>query len=611
MSAKLFANEDTIDALIVQMSIQQKIGQLVQTERMAVSAEEVAQYHIGSVLSGGGSWPGDNRVEDWVAMNEAYWQATMKPSAARVNIPIIYGVDAVHGHNNVQGATIFPHNIGLGAANDPDLMHRIAQATAREILATGVDWTFAPTIAVAKDAHWGRMYESYGETPEIASGLVGPVVQGLQGALDDDSVAACLKHWVGDGGTRAGVDQGDTSVTWDELNEAHITPYLAGLQAGALSVMVSFSSWNRRKCHGHRFLITDYLKGTLGFGGVVISDWDGIDYLSKDYPEAIAQGLNAGIDVFMVSENWREFLRAMEDLIAAGVVSMTRLDDAVRRMLRLKFALGLFHKPSPALRKWSNSSCFGSDAHRQVAREAVRKSLVLLKNSNSILPLNRSARILVAGKSAHNIANQCGGFTIGWQGVPSQDGLIGSTTIWEAIKACAPNAQFSHAGLGQEANQDLHDVALVVIGETPYAEGFGDIRANDNAVIETGSQVQGLMKVLQPYGQSLHLAQLHPEDLACIKTIVAQGVPVVAVMLSGRPLVVTPELALADGFVAAWLPGSEGAGVADVLFGDADFSACLSFSWMSDEAGTGQARVEAANLFPAGYGLTYAGEVTD
>ncbi len=601
MATSLRKHDAAAAALIGRMSLRQKIGQLVQPERMAISPDEVRQHHIGSVLSGGGSAPGDNAVADWVEMNEAYWRASLDKPEGEVAVPIIYGVDAVHGHNNVQGATIFPHNIGLGAANDPDLVKRIARVTALEILATGVDWTFAPTLAVAQDAHWGRMYESYAERAALVASYAGPFVDGLQGDLGDAGVAACAKHWVGDGGTTFGVDQGETTVDWETLRDVHIAPYRPALDAGVLSVMVSFSSWNGDKCHGHAFLLTEYLKGELGFDGVIVSDWDGIEYLDDDFTAATRLAVNAGIDMFMLSEKWLEFIDALESLVAEGQVSEARIDDAVLRVLRMKLALGLFDKPSPIERALSNSATFGCAEHREVAREAVRKSLVLLKNDDALLPLSNEQRILVAGKSAHSLTNQCGGFTVGWQGL-DETGLDGGTSFWEAFAAAVPEAELSEDGSAVDPSR--HDVAVVVIGEIPYAEGLGDIREGDDVIVQTGSQVKGLMKVLEPYGGSLRLTDLHPEDLACLEKIAAAGVPIVTILLSGRPLLVDRELALSSAFVAAWLPGSEGAGIVDVLLGDHDFQGRLSFSWPSDEAGTGHARNAEHTLFPYGYGLS-------
>ncbi len=581
-----------VESLMARMSLAQKVGQMTQTERMAVSPSQVREYHIGSVLSGGGSCPGDNHPSDWVDMNDAYWEASVRGREGHSGIPTLYGVDAIHGNNNVLGATIFPHNIGLGAARDPDLVERIGRITAKEVLAAGVEWTFAPTLAVAQDPHWGRTYESYSIDPDVVASYAGRFVTGLQNDLGDDSVIACAKHWVGDGGTTHGIDQGETTLDYETLEAIHIRPYQPALDAGVLTVMVSFNSWNGTKCHGHEDLVTGLLKQKLGFGGLVISDWDGIDQLDDDYTRAVALSVNAGVDLFMVSEKWQEFIGALSQLVADGIVPMHRIDDAVRRILNVKQAYGLFTKPRPRDRKWSGHDSFGGTAHREVAREAVRKSAVLLKNERGLLPLKPSARILVAGRRARDSGAQCGGFTIAWQGQTGPDAVPGATSIWEAIHRAAPHAELSIAD-GTDADPGRHDVAVVVIGEVPYAEGFGDIREDDNVVVQAGSMIRGSLKTLEPYGQSMVLAELHPEELATIRNLNQKGVPVVVVMISGRPLVTHEEMKLADAFVAAWLPGSEGTGIADVLFGKAPFSGKLPFPWPTTDGAS----------LPVGFGL--------
>jgi beta-glucosidase len=592
------------DELLGRMTLAQKIGQMVQTERLAITPEEGKRWHIGSVLSGGGSCPGDNRLQDWIDMNDAYWAASMESDQEHLPIPLLYGVDAVHGNSNVLGATVFPHNIGLGAANDPELVERIARATALEVLAAGVDWTFAPTLAVARNAQWGRTYESFSEDPELVSAYAGRYVRGLQGDLGGNGVMACVKHWVGDGGTRHGIEQGDTRISEAELRRLHVAPYLPALRAGVLSVMVSFNAWNGDKCHGNRYLVDYLLKQQLGFQGLVISDWDGIDYLSDNYFDAVALGVNAGIDMFMVSEHWKPFIDHLRAHVTRGTVSMARIDDAVRRILAVKFAFGLFDRPRPASRPWSGDDSFGSEQHRAIAREAVRKSLVLLKHEGNLLPLSRQQRILVAGKNADNVGHQCGGFTVAWQGTSGNDFVPGATSIWAGIRQLAPHATLS-VGDGSEADPALHDLAVVVIGEKPYAEGMGDIRPGDDVIVQAGSQINGSLKVLEPYGRSLVLADLHPEDLQTIDTIAARGVPVVTVLVSGRPMVTNREIEASGAFLAAWLPGSEGQGVADVLFGDHPFTGRLSFSWPQSAARTcdvGDPDYEVR--YPRGFGLS-------
>lgn len=595
-----------VEDLLSKMTLEQKVGQMTQAERMTCTPEQAKRYHLGSILSSAGSCPDDNSPRGWVEMNDAYWQASTSQDSEHLGIPILYGLDAIHGNNNVKGATIFPHNIGLGAANDPKLIERIAAVTSKEVLATGVDWAFAPNLAVARDYHWGRSYESYAEVPGLVTQYAQSMIETLQGKLDQNNIIACAKHWIGDGGTQYGVDQGDTILSWDELQAVHIKPYQAAIDAGVLSIMVSFSSWNGDKCHAHKYLLVDVLKQKMGFDGILISDMQGIYYLEDDFYLAVAQGVNAGIDMFMVPRNWQLFIDDLLSHIELGTVSINRIDDAVRRILAVKFAFGLFDKPRPAQRKWSNHYSFGGEQHRQVAREAVRKSLVLLNNSERILPLKKDARILVAGKNADNLGHQCGGFTVNWQGVSGNEEIVGGTSIWQGIKRTAPKAVLSENYDGLDASAKEHDVAIVVIGETPYAEGMGDIRGDDKIITESGSQINGQVKVLRASGDSLELNKLYPEDLQTIKNIRSKGVPVVAILVSGRPLIVEQELTSSQAFIAAWLPGSEGQGVADLLFGDHDFSGKLSFSWPQ----LSQPKVNKGDknynpLFPYGFGLTY------
>ena len=620
--------EPRVRSLLARMTLDQKIGQMTQPERLHVTPDEVKRFHIGSVLSGAGSCPGDNRPGDWVAMNDAYWAASMEEDAAHLPIPVLYGVDAIHGNANVLGATIFPHNIGLGAARDPELVERIGRVTAREVLAAGVDWTFAPTLAVAQDPRWGRTYESYSEDPGVVGEYAGRIVRGLQegdeaggrrdgemGAgrgltrVGPDGVVACAKHWVGDGGTEAGVDQGDTVVDEEGLRRMHIAPYAPALDAGVLTVMVSLSSWNGEQCHAHRYLIEDVLKGEMRFGGFVVSDWNGVDPLADDYGEAAAAAVNAGIDMVMVPERWREFIAGLREQVVRGVVPVERIDDAVTRILRVKVVCGLFERRRPAERRGSNGVAFGSREHRAVAREAVRKSLVLLKNEGGVLPLDRGARILVTGPAAHDRGGQCGGFTVEWQGVTGNEAIVGGTSIWEGIRAVAPEAVLWGGGedgatAGEIADVRDFDAAVVVVGERPYAEGMGDIREPGPVRPGTNHLPAG-PGVLQPYGNTLELARLHPGALRTVRALAERGIPVVTVLISGRPLVANAEMAASSAFVTAWLPGSEGAGVADVLFGDHDFVGRLPMVWPGGGAG-GRGRASEV-LFPRGYGLRLHG----
>lgn len=584
------------ESLLGQMRLEHKLGQMIQAERASTTPDDVERYHIGSILSGGGSVPGANRVADWVAMNDAYWAASMSSADGRLPIPLLYGIDAIHGNTNVLGATVLPHNIGLGAARDPELIERLARVCAEEVLATGLDWTFAPTLAVVRNIKWGRTYESFSEDPDLVASYAAQYVRGLQGAMDDNGVIACAKHWIGDGGTTGGVDQGDTAVSEDELLRVHAAPYLPALEAGVLTVMASFNSWNREKCHASRYLLTEVLKGRLGFDGFVVSDWDGVDQLDDDLATALATAINAGVDMVMVSLEWKRMLRTLHQVVEDGRVPIARIDDAVRRILEVKARAGVFERARPAERPWANSASFGGAAHRAIAREAVQKSLVLLKHEGGVLPVAKGARLLVAGKNAHDRGHQCGGFTVEWQGTHGNDRIIGGTSIWEGIKAVAPQAELSPDGAA--ADQSKHDAAIVVIGEAPYAEGMGDIR--HGGAVPRGSGVQ-TMTNLHPYGHSLVLAERHPEDLATIERIRAQGIPVITVLISGRPLVTNAEMAASAAFVAAWLPGSEGAGVADVLFGDVPFRGQLPFTWPATDEGAHGQMVAA---FPRGHRVT-------
>jgi len=592
MDAKTHAEQ-----LLGQMRLEHKLGQMIQSERASTTPDDVARYHLGSVLSGGGSVPGGNRVDEWVAMNDAYWTASMRTDSGRLPIPLLYGIDAIHGNANVLGATVFPHNIGLGAARDPELIERLARMCAEEVLATGLDWTFAPTLAVVRNIKWGRTYESFSEDPAVVASYAAHYVRGLQGGLDENGVIACAKHWVGDGGTTGGYDQGDTAQSEEDLLRTHAAPYVPALEAGVLTVMVSFNSWNKEKCHASRHLLTEVLKGRMGFDGFVISDWDGVDQLADALPDALEAAINAGVDMVMVSLQWKQMLETLRMLVESGRIPMSRVDDAVRRILEVKARAGLFERVRPAERPWANSASFGSAAHREVAREAVRQSLVLLKNEGNVLPIRPDARIFVAGKNADDRGHQCGGFTVEWQGTHGNDRIVGGTSIWEGIRAASPQAELSRDGQGADARK--HDVAIVVIGEEPYAEGMGDLR--EGGAVARGSGVQ-TMTNLAPYGHSLELAKRHPEDLATIQRIRAQGIPVVTVLISGRPLQTNAELAASQAFVAAWLPGSEGAGVADVLLGDYDFVGQLPFTWPSTDEGE-YGKVVAA--FARGHGLRH------
>ncbi|MBN1698440.1 MAG: glycoside hydrolase family 3 C-terminal domain-containing protein [Spirochaetales bacterium] len=566
--------EERVNDLLSRMTLRQKIGQMTQAEKNALDPGDVGNNCIGSILSGADSEAEPNNIaSDWADMYDEFQREAMNAS---LGIPVIYGVDAIHGFGNVNGATVFPHNIGLGAARDPDLLEEIGRIVAREVAATGVDMTFGPCLTVPRNERWGRTYEGFGEDPEIHRLLGGRYVTGFQGQdlSGGERICATAKHWVGDGGTTNGKDRGDTQATEQELRDIHMAAYESAFSAGVGSVMISYSSWNSQKCHGSGRLITDILKNEKGFDGFVISDYNGIMELSGSYSDQVRAAVNAGIDLFMEPFNWQSFMSTLESLVANGQVSESRIDDAVRRILRIKFRMGLFEHPYADR---SLLASVGSTSHRAVAREAVRKSLVLLKN-DGVLPLSKSGSVFVAGKNADDIGNQCGGWTISWQG--SSGNITEGTTILQGIRntiGSSGKVTFSRNGSGAQG----HDVAVVVIGETPYAESRGD--SND-----------------------LSLAS---EDISVLNTVSNAGIPMVVVLVSGRPMLVTGQIGNWNAFVAAWLPGSEGMGVADVLFGDYDFSGRLAFTWPRD---MGQIPVNVGDavydpLFAYGEGLSYGG----
>jgi beta-glucosidase len=565
-----------VDDLLSRMSLDDKIGQMTQAERSSVTPAQITQFRLGSVLSGGGSAPSPNNPTAWADMYDTFQNAAL---ATPLGIPLIYGVDAVHGHNNVVGATIFPHNIGLGATRDPDLVRRIGEAVAKEVTGTGVDWNFAPCVCVARNDRWGRTYESFGEKPELPS-MMTTFITGLQGETlgGPTSVLATAKHYVGDGGTTGGVDQGNTELSEAELRAIHLPPFQEAINRNVGSIMISFSSWNGVKLHGHHYLITTVLKGELGFTGFVVSDWNGIDQIDGQpgfTAEEVRTAINAGIDMVMVPDAWQTFINVLRSEVQAGRIPMSRIDDANRRILTKKFELGLFERP---LTDRSYTSTVGSAEHRALAREAVQKSLVLLKNEGNILPLpTANRRIFVAGKSADNIGYQSGGWTITWQG--SSGNITPGTTILQGIRNTVdPSTTVTYHPTGAGINGS-YDVAIAVIGETPYAEGAGD-RPGDMGLDST--------------------------DLNTLATLRASGVPLVVVLVSGRPLDIAAHLSDWDALVAAWLPGTEGQGVADVLFGIVGPTGKLPVTWMASASqqpindGDGK-----TPLFPFGFGLEY------
>jgi len=579
------STEAVISDLLARMSLPEKVGQVIQADIASITPDDLRRYPLGAILAGGDSAPLGGNVRSparaWLQTARAFRAVALEPRPGHVAIPLLFGIDAVHGNSHVSGATIFPHNIALGAAHDPDLIGAIAAATAQEAVAVGIDWAFAPTLAVPQDLRWGRSYEGYSQDPGLVRRYAGEMVRGLQGqplgaqGVTHGHVAATAKHFLADGGTAGGVDQGDAQISEQQLIDTHAQGYLSAIEAGVMTVMVSYSSWQGQKMHGNQSLLTGVLKGRLGFDGFVVGDWNGHGQLEGCSGQSCPAAFNAGIDMFMAPDSWRELFDHTLAQVRSGEIASARLDDAVRRILRVKLKLGLFETQRP----WEGRlELLGSNEHRAIAREAVRKSLVLLKNNGHVLPIRAAGHLLVAGSGADDIGRQCGGWTLSWQGTGNRNSDF-------------PHAQSIYAGLAEameagggsvELQADGHytrapDVVVIVYGERPYAEIGGDRR-------------------------TLAYQDDAERDLELLRRFKAAHVPVVSVFLSGRPLWVNPEINASDAFVAAWLPGSEGAGVADVLVGDAsgsaryDFSGTLSYPWPADAVG-------AAALFPLGYGL--------
>ena len=586
----LSSYDNSVRELLATMTLEEKIGQMTQAEQNAlVDVSDIEKYFLGSLLSGGSSDPkAGNSVEAWTDMYDGYQQQALK---TRLAIPILYGVDAVHGHNNVLGAVVFPHNIGLGCTRNPSLVEKAARITAEEVRATGINWSFAPCIAVPRDERWGRTYEGFGETPELAESLGAAAVRGLQqnDLRNPLAVLACAKHFVGDGGTSMGtgnpnrnqqrmLDQGDTRVSEAELRRIHLPGYISAIKAGVGSIMVSYSSWNGLKLSASKRLLTEILKQELGFQGFLISDYRAIGQINRDFKSAIEISINAGMDMAMEPMDYRRFIGFLRELVNEGKVPMSRIDDAVTRILRVKFALGLMDKSRSPLADRRLQGSFGSAAHRRVARECVRQSVVLLKNEKKILPLSKKlARIHVAGRSADDIGNQCGGWTIDWQG-KSGNITPGGTTILKAIQASvspATKVTFSADGVGAEGA----DIGVIVIAESPYAEGRGDREE----------------------------LSLTVEDTSAVSNMKRTGIPLVVVLLSGRPMIINHVLNQADAFLAAWLPGTEGQGISEVLFGSYKPTGKLSCTWPRSMAqvplNVGDANYDP--LFKYGFGLTF------
>jgi beta-glucosidase len=567
--------------LLSRMTLDEKIGQMVQVDlNAATNRADIEKYGFGSMLSGGDSKPPENNPATWLKTVNELQSWALK---TRLKIPLLYGFDAVHGANDVIGTVIFPHNIGLGATRDPALVERAAHVTALEMAGLGIRWTFAPCVAVAQNERWGRTYESFGQSPELVSKMAAAAVRGLQGkelSTSYDSVLACAKHYVGDGGTEGGVDQGDTVCSEATLRRLYLPPYKAAIRAGVGSIMVSYSSWNGEKMSANKYLLTDVLKRELGFKGFLVSDWAAIDQISPDYKSDVETSINAGLDMIMIpygpghANNYVEFIQDLKELVNEGKVSQTRINDAVSRILRIKFEMGLFEHPyvdDPAL-----TAAIGSAAHRQVARQCVRESLVLLKNDHHTLPLSKHIKhLVVVGEAADDLGIQCGGWTISWQG-HTGNVTTGGTTILAAIRqAVSPATQVTYSpGGGDITNAEA---VVVVVGELPYAEFKGD-RTN---------------------------LDLSAGDVALVEKARASGAPVTTILLSGRPLILGPALDDSDAFIAAWLPGTEGEGVADVLFGDYKPTGKLPREWPRDNDQVAANDMTGEPLFPYGFGLTY------
>lgn len=580
--------DNRIDAILADMTLAEKIGQMTQASNEAITPEEVTEFGIGSVLSGGNGNPTPNEPSTWVQMVGSYLEAAEK---TRLAIPLIYGIDAVHGHCNVQGATIFPHNIGLGAAGDPDLVERIGKATRVEMLATGIRWAFAPTIAVPHDIRWGRTYEGFGRDPELVSSLGAASVRGLQGTGGERiEVLACAKHFVGDGATTWGtasrldwvdwwdgwgetwqIDQGDARISEEELRTIHLAPYRAAIDAGVATVMASYNSWNGHKLHGHRRLLTEVLKGELGFGGFVISDWMGVDQVDPSYEQSVVTAINAGVDMVMVPNEFRRFIDAMTSAVASGSIPVQRIDDAVTRIIGVKHAAGLFGPASQV----STSDVIGCPEHRAIAAEAARRSAVLLKSSGA-LPLAASdGLLLVAGAAADDIGLQCGGWTVGWQGGSGR--TTPGTTLLEGLRSVF-GSEVHFEPSGAFTAESRSKVGVVCIAEPPYAEGPGD-----SATVSA-----------------------RDEDRAAFARMRERCDTLVLVIYSGRPLVIPDLIEQADAVVAAWLPGSEAGTLGELLAGIHAFEAATPQPWPASIEDVDQP--SESPLYPTGHGMTLASE---
>lgn len=596
----LAEQEAQITAMLERMTVDEKVAQTIQPDIASVTPADMLKYKFGSILNGGNSAPGGNETapaSEWLELADAFWEASVASQVGNVRIPMIWGTDAVHGHSNIVGAVIFPHNVGLGATRNPQLIRRIGEVTALEMAITGIDWDFSPTLAVVRDDRWGRGYEGFSEDPEIVHSYAGQMILGLQGEpgtpefLGPGKVIATSKHFVGDGGTEGGRDQGNTVGTMEEIRDIHGPGYFTAIEAGAQAIMASFSSVNGEKVHGDKDLLTHALKGDMNFNGFVVGDWNAHGQVPGCSNTSCPQSLNAGLDMYMAPDSWKGLYENTLAQVRSGEIPMERLNDAVRRILRVKLRAGIFDKPKPSARPFAGQfNLLGAPEHRAVARQAVRESLVLLKNQGKLLPIEADANILVAGDGADNIPKQSGGWTITWQGtgITNADFPNGQS-IWGGIKE-AVDAAGGRATLSVDGSYaQKPDAAIVVFGEDPYAEFVGD-RPN------------------------LEYSPADKKDLELLRKLKAAGVPTVAVFLSGRPMWVNPEINASDAFVAAFLPGSEGGGVADVLLAAPDgsvrhdFKGKLSYSWPKrlDQTPLNRGDANYDPLFPYGYGLTYA-----
>jgi len=557
-----FSIEERVNDLIKIMTQEEKIGQMTQAEKNSINPQDVGKYFIGSVLSGGGGYPTPNTPKDWSQMVYNYQKAALQ---TRLAIPILYGVDAIHGHSNTKGAVIFPHNVGLGATRNPELVFKIARATAEEMIATGVYWNFAPNVSIPQDIRWGRTYEGFSENTEIVTSLGTAYLLGLQGTnLDEpNSVLATPKHYLGDGGTswksskigKRLLDQGDTILDEATLRRIHLLPYSVAIREGALCIMVSYSSWNSLKMTSNPYLLTDVLKGELGFKGFIVTDWQAVDQLSTDYYKAVVLAINAGIDMNMVPYDYKKFISTFNQAVERGEVAEARVNDAVSRILYVKFSLGLFERPCTLP---ESHSMVGTESHRLLARQAVSESLVLLKNDSQTLPLQKNIKtIFVSGKAANNLGMQCGGWTIEWMGIDGNN--IPGTTILQGIRnkvstgtqiLYKPSGRFVPTK-GIKSLPDKADIGIVVIGEAPYAESLGD-------------------------KDDLNLTK---KDIRLVEQMRIRCHRLVIILISGRPMIITDILPFTDAFVCAWLPGQEGEGIADVLFGEKEFVGRLPYTW--------------------------------